>query len=48
MHACVRATIMHLNDQHGWSRESIADWLDTLPHELIAIDPDITTNKEQQ
>lgn len=26
--------IQHLNDQHEWSRESIADWLDTLPDEI--------------
>ena len=23
--------IVHLNDQHRWSRERIAEWLDTLP-----------------
>jgi hypothetical protein len=23
--------IIHLNDSHGWSRERIADWLETLP-----------------
>lgn len=26
--------IQHLNDQHRWSRESIADWLDALPEEI--------------
>lgn len=26
----LRTTIGHLNDEHGWSREEIADWLDTL------------------
>ena len=25
---------VHLNDQHGWTREEIADWLDTLPFDL--------------
>jgi hypothetical protein len=27
-------TIVHLNDQHKWSREEIADWLETLDHDL--------------
>lgn len=27
-------TIIHLNDHHHWSRESIADWLDTLDIDL--------------
>lgn len=27
--------IIHLNDGHGWSRERIADWLDTLDADLI-------------
>lgn len=26
--------IIHLNDRHQWSRERIADWLDTLPIDL--------------
>ena len=26
--------IMNLNDVHGWTREAIADWLDTLDHDL--------------
>lgn len=26
--------VMHLNDQHEWSREKIADWLDTLDVDL--------------
>jgi hypothetical protein len=26
--------IIHLNDEHKWSRERIADWLDTLPVDL--------------
>ena len=27
----------HLNDQHGWTREQIADWLDTLPPDLTKL-----------
>ena len=27
----------HLNDQHGWTREEIADWLDTLPPNLTKL-----------
>ena len=30
----LRDTIIHLNDQHGWTRERIADWLETLDHDL--------------
>lgn len=30
----LRDTIIHLNDQHKWPREQIADWLDTLDHDL--------------
>jgi hypothetical protein len=26
--------IIHLNDNHGWTREHIADWLETLPWAL--------------
>ena len=26
--------VQHLNDHHGWRREYIADWLDTLPLDL--------------
>ena len=26
--------IVHLNDYHGWSREQIADWLETLDCDL--------------
>lgn len=28
------STIIHLNDHHKWSREEIADWLETLDHDL--------------
>lgn len=27
-------TIIHLNDNHEWTREAIADWLDGLPVDL--------------
>jgi len=30
----LRDTIIHLNDEHRWPREKIADWLDTLDHDL--------------
>ena len=36
----VSRTIMHLNDWHRWTREAIADWLDTL-------DIDLTVKREE-
>lgn len=30
----LRDTIIHLNDHHKWPREQIAEWLDTLDHDL--------------
>jgi len=30
----VYATVMHLNDDHGWTRQAVADWLDTLDADL--------------
>lgn len=30
-------TIIHLNDDHKWSRERIADWLETLPVDLTLV-----------
>jgi hypothetical protein len=30
----ILANIIHLNDSHRWSREDIADWLDTLDVDL--------------
>jgi hypothetical protein len=30
----LKAAIVHLNDRHHWTREDIADWLDTLPLDL--------------
>jgi len=35
----IDATVMHLNDHHGWTREQIADWLAT--HETPADDVDV-------
>lgn len=32
--------ILHLNDEHRWSREDIADWLDTLDLDLRVARPD--------
>lgn len=29
--------IAHLNDRHGWTREAIADWLDTLTLDLSPV-----------
>lgn len=33
-------TIVHLNDRHRWSREQIADWLDTLDIDLTIKPPE--------
>jgi hypothetical protein len=33
-------TIIHLNDIHKWSRERIADWLETLDHDLTLKTPE--------
>lgn len=30
----IASLIVHLNDDHKWSREQIADWLDTLDVDL--------------
>lgn len=30
-------TIIHLNDDHEWTRERIADWLETLPVDLTLV-----------
>lgn len=32
--ALLQNTIIHLNDKHKWTREAIADWLETLDHDL--------------
>lgn len=36
------SAIIHLNDHHKWTRESIADWLDTLE------DVDLTVHRERE
>lgn len=46
LEANMRSVIMHLNDMHKWTRESIADWLDTLPNQPIYY-PDIRTDEEK-
>lgn len=35
------AIIIDLNDSHGWTREKIADWLDTLPDQPKFTPPEI-------
>ena len=37
--ASLKATIIKLNDTHKWSREKIADWLETLDLDINAKDP---------
>jgi hypothetical protein len=39
--AVLSAAIMHLNDKHAWTREKIADWLDSL-------DIDLTVNLDDE
>lgn len=36
----LQATIIHLNDAHHWTREQIADWLETLDHDLTFKTPE--------
>lgn len=36
----LQATIIHLNDAHRWTREEIADWLETLDHDLTFKTPE--------
>lgn len=36
----LRITIIHLNDHHKWTRERIADWLETLDHDLTFKTPE--------
>lgn len=35
----LEAIIVHLNDEHLWTREEIADWLDTLDDIDITLHP---------
>lgn len=37
----LEAVIIHLNDTHKWSREQIADWLDTLDLDLTFPVPEV-------
>lgn len=38
--ALLKYAIIHLNDDHKWTREEIADWLDTLDHDLRIKEPE--------
>lgn len=41
--------IMELNDNAGWTREQIADWIDTLPEQpVFTMKSDIITEEELQ
>jgi hypothetical protein len=40
LNALLHGTVMHLNDKHKWTREHIADWLDTLDHDLTFKTPE--------
>lgn len=33
-HWCLRELVLHLNDTHKWTREAIADWLETEEEKL--------------
>lgn len=45
--APVHAVIVSLNDSHRWTREQVADWLDTLDVDLrFPAGPDTTTTEE--
>lgn len=54
--SAIRSVIMHLNDDHHptesssldmWSRERIADWVETLPFDLT-IDPELAAAAKQR
>lgn len=34
--ALVNHIVMHLNDEHRWTREQIADWVESVEHRLAA------------
>jgi hypothetical protein len=36
----LQQTIIHINDHHKWTREAIAEWLETLDHDLTFKTPD--------
>lgn len=35
-HECVSIVIVHLNDEHEWTREQIADWVETVEAQVAA------------
>ena len=35
----ISVMVLHLNDVHGWSREKIADWLESIPDLDLTIKP---------
>ena len=45
---CLISIIVYLNDNKGWSREKIADWIDTLYSDLptYKVNEDIKESKE--
>lgn len=43
-HIALHKTIIHLNDHHKWKREEIADWLETLDHDLQFKTPEEVNN----
>lgn len=46
----IHSQISHLNDEHGWSREQIADWLETEEEKLgyvTLIETEPTKNSER-
>lgn len=44
----VRGMVMHLNDWHKWTREEIADWLETLDVDLRFKSPDAKLREVRQ
>lgn len=42
-HATVMETVFYLNDSHDWTRERIADWVETLegPQEAASVDQSV-------
>lgn len=33
---CLLATVVHLNDDHKWPREQIADWVETVEQKAVS------------
>lgn len=44
--AWLQDTILHLNDKHQWTREDIANWLETLDHDLSFKTPEEVNNND--